>query len=364
MSLLKGDNTQLLLQHRTHLTQNNIDTCLQHATQCFPNHILEDMAQGGCSYTVKATSLNDGTAVVVQFRVSRYALPLEIATAAHELFPGLAPETQQLGRVGIGDAVDVQVLAMSSILGQRFSDLQPHRATLDDQEVAKMRTLLQSLGAFFTLQWKTGMHYCPTLSGCKGKVGSTLLLRLKTLESQLPSRALRQKAAAVREQVQAGLLNLLPVVLSHGDLIPSNIMVDTQTWRVEGYVDWAESEHLPFGICLYALEHLLGFLEEDPASQRPGKAASVYYEQAEELRSWFWMSLEGEVPELRSETVRCAVRVAGEVGVLLWHGFAWDDGKIDRVVDIQHDAVEVVKLRSFLRIMGEDSRRDSKIEEC
>jgi hypothetical protein len=36
-----------------------------------------------------------------------------------------------------------------------------------------------------------------------------------------------------------------------------------------------------------------------------------------------------------------------DIGVLLWYGYAWDGGAIDRVVNEMDDSVEVVCLRAF-----------------
>jgi hypothetical protein len=38
------------------------------------------------------------------------------------------------------------------------------------------------------------------------------------------------------------------------------------------------------------------------------------------------------------------------VGVLLWYGFAWDEGRVERVVSEGRDGVEVACLRAFMRV--------------
>jgi hypothetical protein len=43
-----------------------------------------------------------------------------------------------------------------------------------------------------------------------------------------------------------------------------------------------------------------------------------------------------------------AVELARDVGVLLWHGLAWDDGRIDRVVEPGKDENELAHLNAFL----------------
>ncbi|KAF3050033.1 hypothetical protein E8E11_004357 [Didymella keratinophila] len=97
------------------------------------------------------------------------------------------------------------------------------------------------------------------LSLCTGKVGSCVTQKLQKLVRELPDQRLRERAMIMLDKICA--LDDYPVVLNHGDLIPSNILVDEQTWKITGLVDWAEAEHLPFGTCLYGLEHLLGQTE-------------------------------------------------------------------------------------------------------
>jgi len=68
--------------------------------------------------------------------------------------------------------------------------------------------------------------------------------------------------------------------------------------------------------------------------------------------------------------VQRSVLVAKEVGILLWHGFAWDEGRIDRVVDERDDGEEVEMLRAFLSESGGEvhealkvsGKRDSKVD--
>jgi hypothetical protein len=127
-------------------------------------------------------------------------------------------------------------------------------------------------------------------------------------------------------------------VLNHGDLIPSNILVEEDTWNITGLVDWAEAEYLPFGTCLYGLENLLGYSSD--------AGGYVYYENEGYLRRVFWECLFDAVPELKSR--EGDVRAIRDVGVLLWYGIAWDDGAIDRVVNEFEDGGEVACLRAFL----------------
>lgn len=129
-----------------------------------------------------------------------------------------------------------------------------------------------------------------------------------------------------------------------------------------GLLDWAESEPLPFGILLYGLEELLGrsvgvggIPNPDPHGGQYPPRGSVfeYLGEAEALRELFWGELKGLVPLLKDVEFRERVEWARVAGILLWHGFAWDDGKLDRVVEEGKDDEEVQRLDVML--LGRDA---------
>ncbi|TKA55858.1 hypothetical protein B0A55_10369 [Friedmanniomyces simplex] len=208
-----------------------------------------------------------------------------MAVEASRIYSPLAPGTEELGQLAIGGEGGgrqcLQALSLPCVPGERFSEIQPRTPTLDQRTLDRSNVLMGSLSDFFAMQWRVGKW-------------------LASLETYLPTEALRQRARWTRERVQEGALNELPVVLTHGDLVPSNIMVCAETWRIQGYVDWAEAEYLPYSLCFYGLEHLLGYLKHSGGK----KPRFVYYSQAEELRATFWEALDHQVPEVASGGVR------------------------------------------------------------
>ncbi|KAF4545418.1 Protein kinase-like [Lasiodiplodia theobromae] len=216
--------------------------------------------------------------------------------------------------------------------------------------------------------------------------------KLAQLCEQLPTLALRERAEGVRKNNPR--LPMLPLTLNHGDLVPGNILVDRATGQLTGVVDWAEAEVGWWGLPLYGVEFLLGFVESRRHRRSPGREEKndmeeeagdagdtpgvawgaeakggggggtsggsegttrafewTYYAQAEELRGLFWEEVEREIGGVFGELeVRRAVEVVRDVGVLLWFGFAWDDGKVDRVVDEVDDPREVLLLETFLGV--------------
>lgn len=187
------------------------------------------------------------------------------------------------------------------------------------------------------------------LSRCTGKVGSQIASKLLQLAAALPDNWLRLKARAALAHLQSASLADYPAVLTHGDLLPSNILVDAETWAITGLVDWAEAEVLPFGMCLYGLEHLLGTLRHISHPHDGSKTPVwVYDADAQQLRHLFYATLTSLVPDLKHR--REELWLMRDIGVFLWHGFAWDEGAIDRVVDEVSDGGEVAMLRGMLGV--------------
>jgi hypothetical protein len=324
--------------------------------------------QGYCSFTLivhpwgskldssnieqQENGIDAGTGpLVVQFRPPQHALSLGITDAATKVYPDLAPRTFRFPQDKEGHLVGY---VMPKLPGEPMSLLQPQTQMPDAEIRKKQVTLIKDFAASLAQSWHSASEARRSvradspvstppsnmLPHCSGKVGQVIIPKLHLLARNLPEASLRQRAQTVLDKIQSLDADSYPVVLTHGDLIPSNILVHEHTWRVTGLVDWAEAEYLPFGTCLYGLEHLLGYM--------PSAAQFVYYDSASRLRRLFWECLWEAVPELKAR--RDEVMTMRDLGVLLWHGFAWDEGKIDRVVDEERDESEVVRLRAFLEV--------------
>ncbi|KAK4106587.1 hypothetical protein N658DRAFT_503019 [Parathielavia hyrcaniae] len=195
------------------------------------------------------------------------------------------------------------------------------------------------------------------LTAKRRRVGQTLRERMQWMRRDLPSRF-----SSVLEQVRDAMDEIercLPWVLTHGDLGAGNVLVDLDLdglVRLKGLVDWAEGEWLPFGVGLYGLEEMLGRRVENGSGT--GRARFEYYPYAERLRGVFWDELVAAVPELGADQeLRARVEKARLLGLLLWHGIAFDDGALNRVVEPGLDDEELQKLDLFL--MGIDHHKSS-----
>ena len=291
--------------------------------------------------------------LVLQFRPHVFKLDMDICRDAKDVFGHLAPTTRCLGVMdGISDSltrshsVCLHIYLQDKLPGIRLDSYRqclPSRYSEEHQ-----RRLVQDLANIFARAYHRRRFVHP--SGpegleaiVKGKVGMSLQWRLDVLQS-LPGEQLARDVAALKRNIQA--IEQLPWCLTHGDLVASNILVDSETGALTGLVDWAEGEWLSFGIGLYGLEEVLGH----EANAGPGDKFK-YFNNHEELRRAFWSSLLSlceHVPGPGTELRLQEVKLARELGIMLWRGIAFDDGRIDRVVQPGQDDMEIHKLRLFL----------------
>lgn len=312
---------------RSGLSTEDRRDCDAYVRQNFPDvEISIAPCQGFCSYTLFVGKMD-----VVQFRPEDYKLDLHITSAARTVYGCFAPNTVYLGKM---PRSALFVYSMGRLTGVSYKDFRVLAASSQTPgEVAPCRQrLVADVAVLLSRSWHRRAH----CDAPRGKVGMSLRPRLESLCMHLPSRY-RPIAQHVLQHLPS--IDSLPWVLTHGDLVSSNIMLDPSTGRLTGLVDWAEAEVLPFGTCLYGLEELLG--EMTPQG-------FVYLEDATRLRRIFWHKLLLMIPELSSVSGLRNVHLARQLGVLLWHGFAWDNGLINRVVQEGRDTEEIRYLEAFL----------------
>ncbi|KAI5465666.1 hypothetical protein BGZ63DRAFT_110484 [Mariannaea sp. PMI_226] len=324
--------------------RNGIDTrmkeaCYLLARSLYPNgEITPVKSQGYCSYTL-AIYPN----YLVQFRTEEYQLDIRICEEAKSIFGTLVPRVQYLGSVPLQRSADggrgLYVYVQERIPGVTLEEFRK-RCSDDHMHRVHRRRLVEDIAEVFavSLQHEKRRH---NRSGSdtfkKGLVGRSLRWRLDILTA-LPDKGLREQVDVVASSIDH--VEGLPWCLTHGDLVPANIMVDPDTGHLTGLIDWAEGEWLPFGVGLYGLEEVLGY--EDPA------VGFRYYEDHKQLRELFWNSLKKRNPAMKSSSWIRHVELSRTLGILLWRGIAFEDGRIDRVVEPGRDDTELHKLKLFL----------------
>lgn len=363
---------------RCGLPRDTRSRCWDLVQRIFPDgDIEESQPQGYCSYTLCV-----GRDTIVQFRPTVHKLDTRVAAAAEHIYGSLAPRTKLLEVVQlrephepedvgghshqqpVDEAIVIEdgcymshtslhVYSLARIPGLSLAELRASwtQSWLPAAELQRQREdVISEFARFIAIGWKSARPASdPAVSSLRGRVGGSIRWRLHEMRAHLPQR-FQPTVRDILERLDD--IECLPWVLTHGDVVPANMMVrrpqgaSAGEIALSGFLDWAEAEYLPFGVGIYGLEALLG----EPACD--GRFS--YYSKAGELREYFWQRLETEVPELRlragSEGFRKNVEAAHALGVLLWHGIAFDNGRLDRVVNEWkiEDAEEVRILDLFI----------------
>ncbi len=288
------------------------------------------------------------------------------------MYGNLAPDTRLIGSLDCGKGSwsgelaarrSLYVYSMSRIPGFSLAECRIKSGEPGSTRLASLRcreSLVREFARFLSRAWKARrLASDRELSRLKGRVGSSLRWRLEAMQRDLP-----QRFRPIVERVLVALPKIeeLPWILTHGDVVPSNIMVEpesssssldeSQGLRLTGLLDWAEAEYLPFGVALYGAEELFGQTEvlwDGVGPYPPRGSRFVYFDDSSALRAAFWLELEEEVPELVQDCkLREAVETARLLGILLWHGIAFDGGRLSRVVSEGVDDEEIQRLDLFL----------------
>ncbi|KAK2004881.1 hypothetical protein LX36DRAFT_237472 [Colletotrichum falcatum] len=321
-----------------------------------------------------AAGAEKGGNLLVQFRPRRHAIDAGMCAEARDVLGGgIVPGVEDLGVLtGLetagtrtGDSDDALcAYALERAGGVSLTQFRGSSAASGTDPRACRRRIVADLAVVFADAWRGRRGGRDVV---KGKVGGSLRWRLEVLVEGLTGE-LRAVARRAMEEL-AEVEESLPWVVTHGDLVPDNILVHPLPWEegdgaggrrrkemreraggLVGLIDWAEAEWLPFGVGMYGLEEVLGedvLVEDDGHGTNGGADATrfEYYPEAGALRSLFWDEVGRVVGD--EEVIRRA-RLAQVLGVLLWRGIAFDDGALERVVDGERDWWDMQRLRVWL----------------
>ncbi|KAH8589993.1 hypothetical protein B0O99DRAFT_599441 [Bisporella sp. PMI_857] len=309
---------------RNGLTRQDKLDCFSLVRQLYPGYsIVPAPYQGYCSLSVLV-----GDDKVIQFRPHCYRLDIRVTDAARAVYGTFAPGTKYITTMSTSGLL---VYAMDRIRGISLKEFREGTAG-PSSSFEHLARLCMDFATFLSKSWIRDERSHVEL----GIVGKSIISRLATLCMNLP---LRFRPTARRVLKNISQIQVLPWVLTHGDIVPGNLMVDSFSGHLLGLVDWAEAEYLPFGVNFYGLEEILGQMTP---------SGFQYHANADVLRGLFWGQLRKGIPELQNASVLEAVELARDLGVLLWHGIAFDNGAIDRVVEEEKDVNEICRLDAFL----------------
>lgn len=322
--------------------------CMRFACLRFPEDLVQEAdVQGQCSYTVAVSTTH-----LLQFRPDRFKLDMKIYQDARYIYKDFVSETVYVDvfeGVPLSGGPGEDAPSFHIYLIEKLQGITLERV-LQKGDITTGKSFRQQLVRDLAHIFATAYHHrvvshrlytTPRFKGIRGRIGSSLPWRAELL-TNISDAELSCEAKAVKHYLDT--IEQLPWCLTHGDLVPSNIMVDPVTGRITGLLDWAEGEWLPLGIGMYAIDECLG--QDDP------QRGFVFFEEHEELRVLFWKTFldlcDGCAPRLRDASKLREVEMARRMGVLLWRGIAFDNGRLDRLVEEGTDDTELAKLKVLL----------------
>ncbi|KAL9073536.1 MAG: hypothetical protein Q9157_004702, partial [Trypethelium eluteriae] len=300
-----NSHSNLINSHlHSFFTRNNLnpldrDQCDIAATRLHPDAVIRVFEhQGYCSYTLYASffSWSATHTSLLQFRPKQFAIDVELVAKARLIYGACVPrvwshgalqlalntgkglrtenrkeelkgnkdETREAKIEGPGTVKNPNAKAqhlekrqlliyeMDLLPGHPYPLLQPHTKSLSPDAYHRQLRLVRDLAAFLARGYHAANTTTTTPASSPastpqmtGKVGPHLTFKLSRLAHDLPTPRLR--AHAQRALSRLHLLRALPLVLNHGDLVPTNVLVDRATFELRGVVDWAEAEVLPWG---------------------------------------------------------------------------------------------------------------------
>ncbi|KAF2219805.1 hypothetical protein BDZ85DRAFT_268354 [Elsinoe ampelina] len=277
-----------------------IEVCIARAESITGQKVSALHWQGYHSCTLQS----EGGQTVVQFRSEASPLDQEVMDLARNIHGRLVPKTT---RIISPQSETFTVWEMEKLRGVGFL------AIVSSDQIDKMvKNTVQDMADFFADAWEHPHNIACEKKAAFAKRTSAILGRLAAnLPASLQDHA-KETASKLSE-----IIEVLPWVLTHGDLSSMNILVDSDSAHLEGVVDWAEAEILPFGIGLWGFEDILGYADA-------GGWHWINDDQGHESRCSFIRSLLHRIGPVDDKTL-AAIETARTLGLLLRYGSDGED---------------------------------------
>ncbi|KAK5996807.1 hypothetical protein PT974_02150 [Cladobotryum mycophilum] len=280
------------------------------------------------------------------FRTPFSDLDAKLLDAARQIHGKLVATCSFRGRIGQGSLL---IYSMEKLPGIPYISAAPLYRKGPEAELLQLKrsTTVEDFALFFADSWK-GRQSLP--ADAMDKLHADYHLRFERLAQSLPSR-FQRNLKDVRSSLPRLFSPEYPLAVNHGDLSQTNILIDPDGGHITGIIDRTEARISPFGIPLWEVDSVLGYMNS---------GGWHYHDGYLELRALFWQTFEGAVGSVSYET-RCLIDVARMAGLFLRYGFA-SDGDGQQVV--REDDPSFMYLDAFCALENPAARlKSDKIQE-
>ncbi|KAK8855419.1 aminoglycoside phosphotransferase protein [Apiospora arundinis] len=214
--------------------------------------------QGSLSYTVVVT-----TEKIVSFRVSEQGLGGELDRLAAEIHGDLAPEATNYGMIGNGEeeakdaGQSLHVVSMPYLPGKAYYEVNWNMPLEDKGALKRQLNFNIHLARYFARVWKNPQ---PVAESELQAQRVFLLGKLAILKQKPQFDYLKPHLDEL--EGEGGIEYLFsqnyPQTLAHDDLSPTNVLVDEETFAIQGIIDWSLAKVAPFGWDYFAVRKFNG----------------------------------------------------------------------------------------------------------
>ncbi|GJC90278.1 hypothetical protein ColLi_13116 [Colletotrichum liriopes] len=181
------------------------------------------------------------------------------------------------------------------------------------------------------------------VAGCKyhGTIGGSRPIHIYEMDNLPGTAYIMARNISVPQPADAVSRHRSTVkdLASHGDLCEMNLLVNSNTGKITGIVDWAEAAILPFGFSLWGFENVLGYMDSE---------GWHYYDNRRELEHLFWQTFLEEARNASKVDLQF-IRAARTIGLFCRYGFIVEGKVVQGMVDLA-DASSLAYLDAFCTI--------------
>ncbi|PQE13456.1 kinase-like domain protein [Rutstroemia sp. NJR-2017a WRK4] len=278
--------------------------CDELATYLVGGRVTPVAIQGGVSYTLVGGSKEDK---IVQFRPESSRLDMENMRLARSIHGDWVADCELCGAIGSGSS-RLHVYVIQRLHGVTYFENEDFKDGSSDVLLRRSNTI-RDLAIFFAQSW-TNEQEVP--EHIVRELRRDREHKLDVLINHMPSR-FTGLLKMLREEMTSLFVSPYPLVLTHDDPCKMNILIDPDTGRITGIIDWADPSIEPFGFALWGLENLLGYEDE---------SGWHYYAESDDLRKLFWVTFEDKVGSLTNAEIH-NIQVARMLGIAVGYGISW-----------------------------------------
>jgi hypothetical protein len=273
--------------------------------------------QGSFSYSFRSTPKDkrDGPSRLIQFRLHCSHICPRVMEKIEEAFGDFIPTTMFWYHT-IGQT-PLSLYVMDYVPSITFASWRKDHPLFHPNKLANT---MADLSRFFRMAWQSARKVS---FRCKLSIYQDLLAKFTELTKSLPETYTPTLTNIHSRLYQFFNAHNYPIVLTHPDLTPKNVLVDPITGRIRAIIGWSHARLQPFGMSFWAIDHFTGYLDAQHRYHR--------YETPHDIDEIFWEALWEPIGRDTMIANLRPLQLARDLSSFVRYGYRWIDGLVSRL---------------------------------